>query len=317
MSGINSIIQNNTPPPGATGLGSGSVPLILGEFTFDEQFLEVPETFGDLAGTQSTQQHDFPGGVRTQQTFGYFPSPLQWRARFHGQFATDDVEAVKRILIAGREVTLSYGERAWKGRLVKFSPTVRSQWLYDYSLEFWPREDVSSGFPQPPTLAGYGAILALHILALESIINGDAGDAVFFEAIAAVAAGPITQLINTTQAALLTAGGIVNSITTSNQQDIAAQSLASLNTLAPLQASPDPSISFPAWSAASRVRAINTIITAPQPPIATIHTVNPNLVVLSTQYYQDPQHWRAIASANGLSDPQPIGTFDLIIPPNP
>jgi hypothetical protein len=46
---------------------------------------------------------------------------------------------------AGAEVTLSWGERAWAGLLLRFSPTARHTWLFDYDLEFWPRVDLSSG----------------------------------------------------------------------------------------------------------------------------------------------------------------------------
>jgi hypothetical protein len=155
------------------------------------------------------------------------------------------------------------------------------------------------------------------MLALQGIISGQTSPALLFEGIASFVAGPVGSFLTVAQGALLNAGGVINGITVSSQQAVAQQSLAALSACAPLQASSDPAISSPAWDTAARVQAISTIMTAPPPPLATIHVINPNLVVLSSQYYQDPSHWRDIASANGLSDPQPIGTFDLIIPPNP
>jgi len=46
----------------------------------------------------------------------------------------------------------------------------------------------------------------------------------------------------------------------------------------------------------------------------TINCVNPNLWTLAAQYYNDATQWRIIANANNLTDPQPVGIFNLIIP---
>lgn len=295
----------------------GNVPLILGGIAFDEQGLEVPEHFGDIGGSQSIQEHKFPGGIITHKTYGFFPGILRWKARFHGRFASDDLEGIKRMLADGREVELSYGERAWKGRVVRFTPTARHQHLFEYEIEFWAREDISSGYPKPPLFTGLGSILALHLLALQGLLSGATTPGTYFAGVFSVAGGPIASLLFGVQGAMSGSGGIIGDISTEDKQQIAIDSLASLSALAPMQASTDPTLSAPAWDAAARVEAIQQIMVAAQPPITVLHVVNPNLVVLSVQYYQDPQHWKTIADANGLADPMPIGTFDLLIPPNP
>jgi nucleoid-associated protein YgaU len=38
-------------------------------------------------------------------------------------------------------------------------------------------------------------------------------------------------------------------------------------------------------------------------------------MALSAQYYGDATLWRTIGAANGLSDPQPLGNYQLLIPP--
>jgi nucleoid-associated protein YgaU len=48
-----------------------------------------------------------------------------------------------------------------------------------------------------------------------------------------------------------------------------------------------------------------------------IHTINPNLLVLAAQYYGDATQWRLIGNANGIADPQPIGSFNITIPQQP
>src|SRR4051812_27487786 len=111
-------------------------PLILDTFTFDEARLETPESFGDMGGSQCIEQHDFPGGIRTQRSYGYFPSALRWRAKFHGSASLlgptlgfgsviplgnagqalsqpeERVAAVNRIVVAGKEVKLQFGTRS-------------------------------------------------------------------------------------------------------------------------------------------------------------------------------------------------------------
>ena len=288
------------------------VPLILGSFTFDETALEVPESFGDVAGVQTTAQHDFPGGVRTQQTFGYLPAELRWKARFSGTGASNRVEQLKRILIAGQEITLSYGERAWYGRLVKFSPTARHSWLFEYDLEFWPRLDISSGTPQPIGWQTVIELIAVAASAIQLTLNGS-GTANLYQNIAPTVGAPIATLLAAVQAGLLAATG--NTLAAADQLAITAAAGAALAACEPLTLSADPTISSPASDMASYVTLLNTLATASDAPRWQVNAVNPNLLLLAAQYYGDATQWERIASYNGLSDPQPIGTFKLQIPP--
>jgi hypothetical protein len=292
-------------------------PLILDTFTFDEARLETPEAFGDMGGTQSLEQHDFPGGTRTQKAYGYFPAMQKWRAKFHGMDASDRAEGVKRILAAGREVKLQYATRAWLGRVAKFSPTAKHSWLYEYELEFWPRLDYGSPGPTSPPVTDLGTQLALHILSLQSLLTYGLSGNLLFQTIAAEIGGPIGLLISQVLDSVAAAGGVIGNITAPNQQAIYQSSLNALAACQPYQVSGDPTQSSPASDAAARIQAIQTIMTAAQPPVAVLQTINPNLVVLAATYYGQAELWRSIASANGLADSQPIGTFSLIIPQAP
>ena len=293
------------------------IPLYLGdELVLDEAQLEVPERMGSLGGSQLTQEHKFPGGVITQRSYGYFPGAIKWRAKFHGSFASDRVDAVMRILVAGREIQISFGERSWLGRVVNFNPTAQHSYLYEYDLEFWPRVDTSSGLPSPPSLIGLGYLVDLHLLAIQNLVNNWNSN-VLWEGIASAAIGPLADFTGVTQTAMLAAGGVINSITLKNQQAIAASALSTIAVLAPLQASTDPTIASPASDAAARVTSISNITTGQTAALAMVDVVNPNLPLLAAQYYQDPQHWSIIAAANGLTDPMPIGQFVLTIPSAP
>lgn len=289
-------------------------PLVLDTFVFDEAELETPESFGDMAGTQAIEQHDFPGGIRTQKAFGYFPSTLKWRAKFFGVDASARAEGVKRILSAGREVKLQFAERAWLGRVARFSPIARHSWHYEYELEFWPRLDFGSPGPTSPPVSDLNTILALHILSLQGLLTFGLSGSFIFEAVAINLGVPIGSFIFEVQAAISAAGGIIANIAGTSQQAIFRASLAALAACQPYQNSIDPSLSSPAYDAAARIQAIQNIMTAAQPTVAVVQTINPNLPVLAATYYGDATKWRTIAAANGLADPQPIGSFNLSIP---
>ena len=290
-------------------------PLILDTFLFDDAHLETPEAFGDMGGTQWVAQVDFPGGIRTHKAFGYFPGAQKWRAKFTGVNASDRAEDIKRILYTGREVKLQYGNRAWLGRLIRFSPTARHAWLYEYDLEFWPRIDYGAPGPTSPPVTDLGTVLALHILSLQGLIQYGLNPDLLGQVAATAIGGPVGFMVSQVLSIMAASGGTIANITGSDRQAVYQSSLSALAALQPYQTSSNAVLSSPAADAASRVTAIQNIMTAAQPALTTIRTVNPNLLVLAAQYYSgDYSKWRVIAAANGLADPQPTGSFNLTIP---
>lgn len=293
------------------------IPLVLGDFMFDEAALEVPESMGDLGGTQSVSTHDFPGGIRTQKSFGYFPSDMiRWRGHFHGSDAVTRKESVKRLLVAGTELQLTYGSKAWLGRITKFIATVKNVWLYDYELDFCPRIDLSAGEPIIPN-PGLGTILALHLLALQSLIQNGLDPAFIGQAAAIAIGGPAGLVLSQVQDLIYASGGSIGGLSVSNKQAIVQSTLGALAASQPYQNSDNPALSSPAADVAARIKAIHDLMNLAAPPVTVIHTINPNLLVLAAQHYGRADQWRVIANANGLSDPQPTGSYNLIIPPPP
>lgn len=291
-------------------------PLILDSFIFDEARLEVPERMAGLGGTQSISTHKYPGGVILQKNYGYFPATQKWAGHFHGADASDRKEAVKRLLYAGQEIQLAFGPNAWLGRLTSFDPTVRSQWLYDYTLEFEPRLDISSGAPSLPSTGNLGTVVALHILALQSLIANGLDPAFVGEAAAIAIGGAAGAVLLQVQETIAASGGFSGSSTPAIQQAaVYASTSAALTQIQPYQNSTNPQESSPASDASARILAIQTIFSSAATPVTTIQAINPNLYLLAAQYYGDATQWQTIASANGLTDPQPIGTYTLTIPP--
>lgn|SRR5487761_1894008 len=288
------------------------VPLVLGDVEFNPQELEVPETIGSLAGLQSIAQHDFPGGYRTHQAFGYFPQPVAWNARFSGGDASDRVEAVKRILYAGQEVQLTWGERAWLGRLAKFTPRGRTVWMFEYECEFWPRIDISSGQSDGGGAPDPQMVLNLQMLALQSALTADA--TTFFPNVMATLSAPILALTGAVTVGLIAAGGSVAALAVADQIAIGAASEALIGACAPLQAVIDATIASPAADIAAAGAIIGNVVASTQAAMWSVVSINPNLMLLSAQYYGDATLWQTIADANGLADPMPIGSFTLNIP---
>ena len=310
-------------------------PLILDTFVFDEAHLETPEAFGDIGGHQAIEQHDFPGGTRTQKAYGYFPAQLRWRARFHGSSQTvpasplsqflgnlggalltpsDRAHAVGRIVAAGKEVKLQYGDHSWLGRVAKFTPTVRNVWLYEYELEFWPRLDYANPGTTVPLVTDLGTVLALHLLSITSLIQYGLNPDLIGQVAAAEIGGSLGFFASQVQDTLSAAGGNVNNISQSERQSLQTLSTQTLATLTPYRVSNSAVISSPAADGSARVSAIATVLAAQQPTKVVVQTLNPNLAVLAAKYYGDAAQWRQIAAANGLSDPQPLGSYNLTIP---
>src|SRR6185437_1286434 len=133
-----------------TALG-GPMTLQLGGIIFDEALLEVPEEIGNIGGDQLIAQHDFPGGQRTQQTFGAFPSEISWHGRLTGPNALDRVDQIDRMRVAAQPVNLFYGPKQWTGRIVTFEARPRHQWLIHYSIRFLPLKDLTAPDPNGST----------------------------------------------------------------------------------------------------------------------------------------------------------------------
>lgn len=296
--------------------GSILIPLSLGSFTFDDYAMETPEQLGDMGGALAIAQHDFPGGIRTQTQYGYFPAAVRWRARFSGTGASERVEEVRRILGAGSEITLTWGERRWAGLLAKFATSARHTWLFEYECEFWPRVDLSSGQGNAVNTApAEEEILDLQILALNSWIGPDS--VVLFSPLAAILLDPINAVLDTLDTALSLAQGLVSLISTLERLSVQTAVSALLYAATPLLDVFDPLIAAPAWDIYSRALVIRNLVRTTVEARWVVPSINPNLLLLSAQYYGDAALWRTIADANGLFDPQPIGDFQILIPPPP
>lgn len=315
MSGALSNISANF----SGGAGLSSIASLLGtpstlqldNIILDPAALEVPETIGTLGGLQVLAEHDFPGGVRTHQVFGAFPDQIQWRAYLTGPQALDRAQALDLIRVTGREVQLTWGPKAFLGRVVRFDPTPHHKYLVRYYVLFKPRVDISQASPQSGQVTAEG-LLSGQTSALSALQAG-----VPFALMTALTE-PTSSLLSTVAGSLAQASGIVSAIGPSNVALITAGAGALVSAATPYFNATNPQNSYMARAAANRAQAISGVVAAPALATPrTIQVTNPNLPRLAAQYLGSANQWTTIAAANGLNDPLPIGSFILTIPAAP
>lgn len=117
------------------------LPLILDNFVF--QAFEIPETFRELGGKQAHSLREYPGGLRTIRTLGFFPLPLQWSGYLTGPIAFARAAQLERKAVAANSVKLTYGPWSWLGIVVRFTARPRHQYLVPYEIMFEPTQDLS------------------------------------------------------------------------------------------------------------------------------------------------------------------------------
>jgi nucleoid-associated protein YgaU len=149
---------------------------------------------------------------------------------------------------------------------------------------------------------------------LQSLVRNGLDPTFVTEAVAIAIGGPAGAVALQVQELVLASGGSLAGLSPNDKNAIFQSTVGALAATAPYETSDNPALSSPASEIAARVRAIQNIMTDAAPPVTVIHTINPNLMVLSAQYYGDATKWRTIANANGLADPQPVGSYNLTIP---
>ena len=283
--------------------------LQLDTIIFDEIGLEVPSRIGSLGGHQEIAEISFPGGSRTQQTFGAFPDTIEWTGYFTGPNAFGRMQQVDLIRVSGREVFMRFGPKAYLGRVQTFTPTPSHRWLIPYHIRFMPRIDISQGLPASPDSTPEEQ-LNDQTTNLSSLSNGE----IFPMPTSLIA--PVSGLLSTVSSTLAQVNGIIDNIGSAAAGLILTAGQLVVSTALPLLAAATPIISFMAMACTHRA---NNIVTITQHPVVqstvSIQVINPNFTALAAQYLGDAFRWRDIAYYNGLNDPMPIGNFTINIPP--
>ena len=373
------------------------IPLTLGPILFDETSLETPEALAEGL-TVLMAIHDFPGGVRTVQTFGIFADPIRFRGKISRPDALDRILQMKAVVAAQQPLQFIFGPLSWVGFVRKFVPVVLSQWRGEYEVEFVPVVDLTLGSQDDGTpsdeqqlndqtsaiqsatgatpsgttiIAPAGSPLAQQLDSNPGAFTSggysfgpafdpntgvavDGSDGNLFAAAgspvaqqldanpsaftsngmsfgpAYVAApdgnplptqlaAPVGGLLGSVNAGMANAGGVVANLAPADALTIANNAQALSVASSAIVASTAASAGLVATAAmlGARASVISSIVSAASAPRWTLNIINPNLMLLASQYYGDASQWETIAAANGLADPQPLGQFQLTIPAAP
>lgn len=271
---------------------------------------EIPETIGDIGGTQSLVKHEFPGGLITIDTLGAFPHPIKWTGLMSGADAFSRAQILDRKRALGNEVVLSYGPFAWSGVISAFKAMPKHEYLVPYEIMFEPIEDLSGIGTIPFGGVSLEAALSGALGNIDDLIGGT--DGFDLPGDLADAAGGLVTLVN---AALLNGNGTVSGISTADGLAITA-ACGALNALAlPYSLGDDPTAASPALDLSAQSSGVDFIINSVNAGVRQVRAINPNLFAVAAQYLGDATRWTDIAAASGIPmDPQPVGAFTLTVP---
>lgn len=127
---------------------------------------------------------------------------------------------------------------------------------------------------------------------------------------------PVTQLQTDLSQALRNGHGLLARVPAADVAAVYADAQLIIQVAQPLIAGTDATVASPALDTEMRAAAAANLMTLPNPGGIQIRAVNPNLFALAAQYLGNPALWQSIATASGITppDPQPTGSFLIIIP---
>lgn len=285
----------------------------LGEVAFFGT--EVPEQLLGLGGREAIAVHEFPGGTRTIQPFGAFPTPIRWNGILTGTLALPRSVQIDRMRVSGQQVPLIYGPFYWLGYVQSFIPEPRHEWLVPYKLVFQPEVDLSGAQTPPTPTASQETAMNAQLNTLEALQQGTGAG--LWDLPASLLPLVQTLITDTVAARAAAQGGLVSGISPTNVVTIKGDVKALQLSAQPLLESTNASTSSPALDAYVAAGVIGTLVSTSTTAVKwTISAVNPNLWLLAAQYLGDATRWQEIASLNGLTSPLQLGTYpSLVIPP--
>lgn len=125
----------------------------------------------------------------------------------------------------------------------------------------------------------------------------------------------VTTLQNDLTTALNDANKIVTNISAADAATVQTDIQNLENAIAPILLGTDATQASPSIDAQISAGAIGVLVGQPSYMVTRLFLANPNLFLLAAQYLGDATLWETIATASNLPyDPQPIGTFQIIIP---
>lgn len=326
----------------------GEIRFRLGDFEFEGW--EVPESL-PIQFAQLLAIHEFPGGIKTGQSFGVVPERISWSGEFEGPDAFD--RATQLQAIEQEIVILEYGPWNLEGLVKQVTATPKHRWQIPYTVDFEPLRannaliaNAGTLQPQPPSsttptqqlqnstqqaaqratdprLSNQPATPAPSTSAGGQASSsgsgqtqtGGSGTTGSSGGSTPQTIGPLVQSLQSSiQTAVRSAAGNVQRMPSNTRQSLIAQIESAQQSLVSAKASADSSVSAAAHDLHTSLESMKIALSARAPLFVELIVVNPNLQVLASQWYGDPSKWTVIAQENKVIDSKLTGTWKLRIP---
>ena len=289
------------------------IPFTLGSITFRD--LEVPSRLHGLGSYEAMAVHEFPGGTRTIQQLGQFPNKIvSWSGYITAvqefssvvQSTGSRLAQMAAVFHSKNEIVLNWGDVYLKGVVASFDVNPHHEHFIPYSVRFVPSkvQTISNGTPN----------VSLSFLLFNSINQVNTLITSFTDPSSLL---PLPYAITNPMQLLLqdlnSFAGVKNP-TPNLFQGLQTSINNAQTAIDPYVGSSDPIEQNIGLSFAAVLANLQNSILGMLPTQTYLRVANPNLFTLASQYLGDASQWQVIAEANGLTDPQPSGLFNLVIP---
>jgi hypothetical protein len=315
--------------------GDGAISLVIGSkngiFTLHAH--EIPEELDGLGGTQLLAVHNFPGGSRTVQPFGFFPVPVMWEGWLfplfgNAQSATDQLAVVngvaqnigkgivataldryqdmKDIANAGSYVTVAWGSETVQGYVEELKILVKNQFRLRYRFKMVVTADISN-IQNSADQATQRQVLQSWSNKLQKALTNPALPTDLSKFGSALQTSMTALLLRYDPKAATLFSNVVNEA--GSLSGVCSSYINGSNSPSPDGQSMALGLNSIASGVTSAIQSFTSV------PIAAFQAINPNFFSLAAQHYGDASQATTLAQANGQTDPQPIGVLPIIIPP--
>jgi hypothetical protein len=288
--------------------------LTLGSITFQD--FELPngnkEGLTSFGGIVKLAVFDFPGGMRSVQSFGPFDAEKAWSGTIFGGNAIQRALQMDYVRKQAQSVALTYNAWSYDVVVKEWLFNVKNENEVDYSIRLVPYNDRNSqSSPSSPTTGLPPVAPAINMAQQQA--NSPANGFTFDPGIPS----SVTNLNNSLQNAFQQSQNSLGNISSATLNALQSNLNGIRSGLAPLISGTDPAAASAASDLDSTLQVLDTILDQDSLPLAVVPAVNPNLYALASLYYNDPSQWKLIVEANGLNDPFPQVAMTLLIPQLP
>ena len=290
-------------PDGAAGSGGFEVPQEL------EVGLETWSSVHKLPQTGTSNPKIIV------QTFGVFPKPIKWEARFLGVNAEQRAKTLATAQVQQRVVPFVAGARSWDCVIRDFTEKILSRYDIGYSIEILPILERAGRVPSGSLSVGAPAALFKSYLVLQ---NGQLSQALATDPRAALAQAQLGNTVSAIAAAQPESQASTSTLL--SLSSTVSSTVNATNALASTLAGSSLTADISLFLAASNISAaaqsyVTTLGALTGANLANVVTQNGgDLFTVAATQFGDWTRAFDLAAVNGITDPFLSGAVSVTIP---